>query len=86
MLLLSDLGEHVFDVADLHRFGADGVVDAHDDEQGEQDVGVQKTVDLPADVDEPCVEVHRCLSPDNPNQVIARGLGCRHAMRFYIIL
>ena len=74
MLLFGDLGEHVFDVANLHRLGADGVVDAHDDEQGEQDVGVQKAVDLPADVDEPRVEVHMCLSPDNPNQVIARAV------------
>ena len=62
VLFLRQLGEHVLDVANLHRLGADGVVDAHEHQQDHQDVGVHKGVDLTSPSDEHLVQIgHRCF-------------------------
>ena len=62
MLFLRQLSEHVLDVANLHRLGADGVVDAHEHQQDHQNVGVHKGVDLTSPSDEHLVQIgHRCF-------------------------
>ena len=76
MLFLRQLSEHVLDVANLHRLGADGVVDAHEYQQDHQNVGVHKGVDLTSPSDEHLVQIgHRCFlsesapDPANPGRL-----------------
>ena len=58
MLLLGELGEHVFDVANLHGLGTNGVPNARCHKQRQQDVGIHEAVDFACDINEECVDVH----------------------------
>ena len=58
VLLLGELGEHVLDVANLHRAGANRVPDAREHKQRQQDIGVHEAVDIACHLDKPFVYIH----------------------------
>ena len=56
--IVFELGEHVFDVANLHGLGTNGVPNARCHKQRQQDVGIHEAVDFACDINEECVDVH----------------------------
>ena len=58
VLLLRELGEHVLDIANLHRAGTNRVPDTREHKQRQQDVGVHEAVDIACHLDKPFVYIH----------------------------